>query len=80
MVRLILAVVTGAAVVAVTARLFIEPVARAAAKACAVILPGSISEAMFNAAADLATDGDLALPGVFLFVSPVVCKKREFCR
>ena len=80
MVRLVLAVVVGAAVVAATVRLFIVPVARAAAKVRAIILPGSISEAMFNTAAELATDGGLALPGVFLFVSPVVCKKREFCR
>ena len=78
MLRFVLAVVVGAAVVAVTVRLFIVPVSVAAAKVCAVILPGSVSEDTFNTASDLAMDAGLAMPGVVVAV--LIARRRPYPR
>ncbi len=68
MLRIVLAVVVGAAVVAVTVRLFIVPVSAAAAAVCSIVLPGSVSEDTFNTASDLAMDAGLAMPGVVVAI------------
>ena len=78
MLRIVLAVVVGAAVVAATVRLFIVPVSVAAATVCAVVLPGLVSEDTFNVASDLAMDAGLALPGVVVAV--LIARRRGYPR